>query len=124
MKEKTRHSTERMRGLESLMEDSEGRDDNRHCGARAEAKSCLDYAEPRGGKADLVSDYSALVSLDCGMTQALRTRNGCFIIRYLSPLLSFISPFSSFIFQLSSFLFQLSSFIKNPKLKKRNNFEF
>ena len=44
------------RGMESLMEDFEGRDDNRHCGARAEAKSCLDYAEPRGGKADLVSD--------------------------------------------------------------------
>ena len=56
MKEETRHSTERMRGLESLTEDSEGWDDNRHCGARAEAKSCLDYAEPRGGKADLVSD--------------------------------------------------------------------
>ena len=44
------------RGMESLTVYSEGRDDNRHCGARAEAKSCLDYAEPRGGKADLVSD--------------------------------------------------------------------
>ncbi|MBQ2415058.1 MAG: hypothetical protein II283_01330 [Alistipes sp.] len=44
------------RGMESLTEDSEGKDANRHCGARAEAKSCLDYAEPRGGKADLVSD--------------------------------------------------------------------
>ncbi|MBQ2415439.1 MAG: hypothetical protein II283_03285, partial [Alistipes sp.] len=32
------------------------RDANRHFGAKAEAKSCLDYAEPRGGKADLVSD--------------------------------------------------------------------
>ena len=49
------------------MKDERGKS-NRRCGgneglslvttnsARAEAKSCLDYAEPRGGKADLASD--------------------------------------------------------------------
>ena len=51
------------------------------------------------------------------MTQALRTRNGCFIIRYLPPPTSLLFHLSTFISHLSSLLFPLSS-------KRKTNFPF